>query len=144
MKQFTTKGTAALLMILALLLSACGGTPAGTGTTGTGGGTQATTGAVAREPTEAATEPAATEAETETTDAVETTTAGATGATTATAGAAAGGELGTDDNPIVMSFVPSGDTQEIIASGEEIAEMITEKTGLAVEANVATSYAAVV
>lgn len=51
---------------------------------------------------------------------------------------------GTEENPIVMSFVPSGDTQEIIASGEEIAKMITEMTGLVVEANVATSYAAVV
>lgn len=51
---------------------------------------------------------------------------------------------GTAENPIVMSFVPSGDTQEIIASGEEIAKMITDMTGLVVEANVATSYAAVV
>ncbi len=151
MKQFTNKVTAALLMILALLLSACGGTPTGTGTTGTGAGTVATTAAATTVPTEAATEAAtavemetADAAETATTDAAETTTAGARGATTATAGAAAGGTLGTDDNPIVMSFVPSGDTQEIVASGEEIAEMITEKTGLTVEANVATSYAAVV
>lgn len=56
----------------------------------------------------------------------------------------AAAELGTKDNPIVMSFVPSGDTQEIIASGSEIAKMITERTGLEVVANVATSYAAVV
>ncbi|MBA3530905.1 MAG: phosphate/phosphite/phosphonate ABC transporter substrate-binding protein [Ardenticatenales bacterium] len=55
-----------------------------------------------------------------------------------------GGDLGTEENPIIMSFVPSGDTQEIIASGEEIAAMIQEKTGLVIEANVATSYAAVV
>ena len=33
-------------------------------------------------------------------------------------------KLGTDKNPIVMSFVPSGDTEEIIASGETLAEMI--------------------
>ncbi|MGH2542335.1 MAG: phosphate/phosphite/phosphonate ABC transporter substrate-binding protein [Ardenticatenaceae bacterium] len=56
----------------------------------------------------------------------------------------AAGDLGTADNPIIMSFVPSGDTQEIIASGEEIAAMIEERTGLTVEANVATSYSAVV
>jgi phosphonate transport system substrate-binding protein len=43
-----------------------------------------------------------------------------------------------------MSFVPSGDTQEIIASGEEIAAMLSEMTGLTISANVATSYAAVV
>ena len=52
-------------------------------------------------------------------------------------------DLGTEDNPIVMSFVPSGDTQEIIASGDALAEMITDKTGLVVEANVGTDFAAV-
>lgn len=59
--------------------------------------------------------------------------------------AACGGEpeLGTEENPIIMSFVPSGDTQEIIASGEELAAMISEETGLVVEANVGTDFAAV-
>jgi phosphonate transport system substrate-binding protein len=60
--------------------------------------------------------------------------------------AACGGgeaELGTEENPIVMSFVPSGDTQEIIASGDELAAMISERTGLVVEANVGTDFAAV-
>lgn len=52
-------------------------------------------------------------------------------------------ELGTADNPIVMSFVPSGDTQEIIASGDELAAMIEAKTGLEIQANVGTDYAAV-
>jgi phosphonate transport system substrate-binding protein len=52
-------------------------------------------------------------------------------------------KLGTEDNPIVMSFVPSGDTQEIIASGDQLAEMITEKTGLEIVANVGTDFAAV-
>jgi phosphonate transport system substrate-binding protein len=52
-------------------------------------------------------------------------------------------KLGTEDNPIVMSFVPSGDTQEIIASGDQIAQMLTEKTGLVVQANVGTDFAAV-
>jgi len=51
--------------------------------------------------------------------------------------------LGTEENPIIMSFVPSGDTQEIIAGGQEIAQMITDKTGLVVKANVGTDYAAV-
>jgi len=51
--------------------------------------------------------------------------------------------LGTEENPIVMSFVPSGDTQEIIASGDQIAQMITDKTGLVVKANVGTDFAAV-
>jgi len=51
--------------------------------------------------------------------------------------------LGTEENPIIMSFVPSGDTQEIVAGGQEIAQMITDKTGLVVKANVGTDYAAV-
>jgi phosphonate transport system substrate-binding protein len=52
-------------------------------------------------------------------------------------------ELGTEDNPIIMSFVPSGDTQEIVASGDQIAEMLTERTGLEIVANVGTDFAAV-
>ena len=51
-------------------------------------------------------------------------------------------KLGTEKNPIVMSFVPSGDTQEIIASGDALAEMITEKTDLVVKAEVGTDFAA--
>ncbi len=54
-----------------------------------------------------------------------------------------GPKLGTEENPIIMSFVPSGDTQEIIASGDELAQMITDKTGLVVQANVGTDFAAV-
>jgi phosphonate transport system substrate-binding protein len=41
-------------------------------------------------------------------------------------------KLGTEDNPIIMSFVPSGDTQEIIASGDTL-----------VQSNVGTDFAAV-
>ena len=52
-------------------------------------------------------------------------------------------KLGTEENPIVMSFVPSGDTQEIMASGDQLAQMITDKTGLVVKANVGTDFAAV-
>jgi phosphonate transport system substrate-binding protein len=52
-------------------------------------------------------------------------------------------KLGTADNPIVMSFVPSGDTQEIITSGDEIAKVISDATGLTIQANVGTDFAAV-
>ena len=52
--------------------------------------------------------------------------------------------LGTEENPIIWSFVPSGDTQEISAGGQEVANMIFEKTGLVVEASVATEYAGVI
>jgi len=53
-------------------------------------------------------------------------------------------ELGTEENPIVWSFVPSNDTQEIAAGGQQVADMIYEKTGLVVEASVATEYAGVI
>lgn len=54
-----------------------------------------------------------------------------------------GKELGSEDNPIVMSFVPSGDTQDIVASGDAIAEAISEATGLTIQPNVGTDFAAV-
>ncbi|MCG8528745.1 MAG: phosphate/phosphite/phosphonate ABC transporter substrate-binding protein, partial [Opitutales bacterium] len=52
--------------------------------------------------------------------------------------------LGTEENPIVWAFVPSGDTQEIAAGGQAVADMIFERTGLVVEASVATEYAGVI
>ena len=51
--------------------------------------------------------------------------------------------LGTEQNPIIMYFFPSGYTLEIIAGGEQIAKMISDKTGLVVKANVGTDFAAV-
>ncbi len=59
------------------------------------------------------------------------------------AGCGGKAKLGTEDNPIVMSFVPSGDTQEIIASGDQLAKMIQDKTGYVINANVGTDFAAV-
>jgi phosphonate transport system substrate-binding protein len=52
-------------------------------------------------------------------------------------------ELGTEENPIVMSFVPSGDTQDIIASGDTLAQMLAERTGLTVQSNVGTDFSSV-
>jgi phosphonate transport system substrate-binding protein len=52
-------------------------------------------------------------------------------------------DLGTEENPIVMSFVPSGDTQDIIASGDTLAMMLTEQTGLVVQSNVGTDFSSV-
>jgi len=45
---------------------------------------------------------------------------------------------------LVMAFVPSGDTQEIITAGEAIERQLEQLTGYEIDANVATSYAAVV
>jgi phosphate/phosphite/phosphonate ABC transporter binding protein len=53
-------------------------------------------------------------------------------------------EAAPSDVSIVMSFVPSGDTEEILASGDDLAAMVAERTGYEVESNVATSYAAVI
>jgi len=52
--------------------------------------------------------------------------------------------LGTADNPIVLSMVPSGDTEEILQGGEEITELLQDQTGLVFDVNVATSYSAVI
>ncbi len=52
--------------------------------------------------------------------------------------------LGTKENPIVMAFVPSGETPEIMASAEEITKLLSEKTGYVIEGSVATSYSAVI
>ncbi|HMT20561.1 MAG TPA: phosphate/phosphite/phosphonate ABC transporter substrate-binding protein [Promineifilum sp.] len=59
--------------------------------------------------------------------------------------AACGGEpeLGTEENPIVMSFVPSGDTQDIIASGDTLAQLLSESTGLTITSNVGTDFSSV-
>lgn len=45
---------------------------------------------------------------------------------------------------LLMSFVPSGDTQQIITGGEAIERLLEEQTGYEIDTNVATSYAAVV
>jgi len=52
--------------------------------------------------------------------------------------------LGTAENPIVLSMVPSGDAPEIIASAEMITALLMDKTGYVIEGHVATSYAAVI
>lgn len=59
--------------------------------------------------------------------------------------AACGGEpeLGSEENPIVMSFVPSGDTQDIIASGDTLAQLLSESTGYTVTSNVGTDFSSV-
>ena len=52
-------------------------------------------------------------------------------------------KLGTEDNPIVMAFVPSLDSQEVLASGDAIAQYLQTETGLVIETNVGTDFAAV-
>lgn len=52
------------------------------------------------------------------------------------------GQWGAADNPIVIAFVPSGDTGKITKAGTEIADCLSQMTGLAFEIEVGTSFAA--
>ena len=53
-------------------------------------------------------------------------------------------DLGTEDNPLIWAFVPSGEMERVAAGAESVADMIFEETGLVVETFVATEYAGVI
>lgn len=52
--------------------------------------------------------------------------------------------LGTEENPIVWSFVPSGEMEQVATGAAEMAQLLFEATGYYFETNVATEYAGVV
>ncbi|MBN2508664.1 MAG: phosphate/phosphite/phosphonate ABC transporter substrate-binding protein [Spirochaetales bacterium] len=52
--------------------------------------------------------------------------------------------LGSEDNPIIWSFVPSGETERVSAGAQQVADMLFDKTGLYFKTNVATEYAGVI
>jgi phosphonate transport system substrate-binding protein len=54
----------------------------------------------------------------------------------------AAGALGSPDKPIVITFVPSGDTGKITKAGTAIADCLTEMTGLTYKIEVGTTFAA--
>jgi phosphonate transport system substrate-binding protein len=56
--------------------------------------------------------------------------------------APAAGALGASDNPIVITFVPSGDTGKITKAGTAIADCLTQMTGLTFKMEVGTTFAA--
>src|SRR5512143_60622 len=56
--------------------------------------------------------------------------------------APAAGALGSSDDPIVITFVPSGDTGKITKAGTAIADCLTEMTGLTFKIEVGTTFAA--
>lgn len=72
-------------------------------------------------------------------DTTTTTTTAPPDTTTTTAGAP---DLGTEENPIRVLFVPSVDAQVIVSGGEIMANALNEATGLHFEVFVPTSYAA--
>ncbi|MGC9393438.1 MAG: phosphate/phosphite/phosphonate ABC transporter substrate-binding protein [Anaerolineae bacterium] len=55
-----------------------------------------------------------------------------------------GAKLGTEENPIIWSFVPSQDSEQVLAGAQQVADMVTDKTGLVIKANVATEFAGVI
>ncbi len=57
-------------------------------------------------------------------------------------GEAALGE--SEENPIVWSFVPSGETEQVATGAQEVANLLNDETGLYFETNVATEYAGVI
>jgi len=56
--------------------------------------------------------------------------------------APAAGALGSADNPIVITFVPSGDTGKITTAGTAIADCLTQMTGYDFKIEVGTTFAA--
>jgi phosphonate transport system substrate-binding protein len=49
-------------------------------------------------------------------------------------------ELGTEDNPLVWAFVPSGETQQVTTGAEELSALLTDETGLYFNVRVTTDY----
>ncbi len=119
----------ALLALVAILLAAC--TPAAT--------TAPTQAVQATQP------PAATQAPAATNTQAPAATAAPTTAPTAEPTAAPTEEpLGTADRPIIMAIAPSATTEELISSGDTIAELLSEETGLTIKAVVPTNYKAMI
>jgi phosphonate transport system substrate-binding protein len=56
--------------------------------------------------------------------------------------APAAGALGSADKPIVITFVPSGDTGKITTAGTAIADCLSQMTGLTFKMEVGTTFAA--
>ncbi|HEB30597.1 MAG TPA: phosphate/phosphite/phosphonate ABC transporter substrate-binding protein [Spirochaetes bacterium] len=52
--------------------------------------------------------------------------------------------LGSEENPIIWAFVPSGEMERVAAGAREVADLLYDKTGLYFETTVATEYAGVI
>ena len=51
------------------------------------------------------------------------------------------GELGTEDNPIIWVFVPSGETERVTSGAQAVIDLLQAETGLFFDVKVATEYA---
>lgn len=52
--------------------------------------------------------------------------------------------LGSEENPIIWSFVPSGEMERVTAGAQSVADLLHDSTGLYFSTNVATEYAGVI
>lgn len=142
MKQTQIARLLSLLVLVSLVLAACGGA-APTSAPVEKEPAAVETEAVPEEPVEEPTEVVVEEpTEVVTEEPVEEETE-----STAEEEAPSGGEmenLGTPENPIIMALAPSATSQELLASGEAIAQQLSEITGYTIETTVPTSYGALV
>jgi phosphonate transport system substrate-binding protein len=53
-------------------------------------------------------------------------------------------ELGSEENPIIWAFVPSGEMERVAAGAQSVADLLYEKTDLYFDTLVATEYAGVI
>ncbi len=52
--------------------------------------------------------------------------------------------LGSEENPIIWAFVPSGEMERVAAGAQSVADLLNKKTGLYFDTMVATEYAGVI
>jgi phosphonate transport system substrate-binding protein len=53
-------------------------------------------------------------------------------------------KLGTEENPVIWTFVPSQDSEEVLAGAQQIADEVADKTGIIIKTNIATEYAGLI
>ena len=53
-------------------------------------------------------------------------------------------DLGSEDNPILMSFTPSGKQENVTSGSDAVVKLLSEATGMTIKGSVAASYGAVV
>ncbi|UCF97117.1 MAG: phosphate/phosphite/phosphonate ABC transporter substrate-binding protein, partial [Spirochaetaceae bacterium] len=53
-------------------------------------------------------------------------------------------ELGSEENPLIWAFVPSGEMERVTSGAQSVADLLNEKTGLFFDTMVATEYAGVI
>jgi phosphonate transport system substrate-binding protein len=132
----------AMVAVLVLVLSACASAATATQAPATQAPTEVMTEAPTQAATEAPTEAPATEAPTVAPPTNTPPPPPVCDKLADAPAAPAAGELGSADNPIVITFVPSGDTGKITVAGTAIADCLSQMTGLNFKMEVGTTFAA--